>query len=252
MNRHTAIITGAAGGIGAALAERLVGKGVNVVLVGHHAEKLTELARRLELDDSNSLVVEADVSRHEDVDNYVRLSVEKFGRIDYFSNNAGIEGKFALIEDLSSADFDEVYQVNVRGVFLGLRAVLPHMKRQHSGSIVVTASLASLWGLPRLGAYISSKHAIVGLTKVAALEAAEHSVRINAVLPGMINTGMMRRIEYASGDAQRSRSDFEAAAPMKRYGEPAEVASVIEFLFSDAASFVTSSLYTVDGGAIWQ
>lgn len=252
MNRHTAIITGAAGGIGAALAERLAGKGVNVVLVGHHAEKLMELASRLDLDDGNSLVVEADVSRQEDVDNYVRLSVEKFGRIDYFSNNAGIEGKFALIEDLSSADFDEVYQVNVRGVFLGLRAVLPHMKRERSGSIVVTASLASLWGLPRLGAYISSKHAIVGLTKVAALEAAEHRVRINAVLPGMINTGMMRRIEDASGDAERSRSDFEAAAPMKRYGEPAEVASVIEFLFSDAASFVTSSLYTVDGGAIWQ
>ena len=252
MKGHTAIITGAAGGIGAALAERLSSKAVNVVLVGRHTEKLTELAHRLELNDSNSLVVEADVSRQADVDNYVRLSVEKFGRIDYFSNNAGIEGKFALVEELSAKDFDEVYQVNERGVFLGLRAVLPHMKRQRSGSIVVTASLASLWGLPRLGAYISSKHAIVGLTKVAALEAAEEGVRINAVLPGMINTGMMRRIEDASGDAERSRLDFEAAAPMKRYGEPAEVASVIEFLFSDAASFVTSSLYTVDGGAIWQ
>ncbi len=252
MVQQTAIVTGAAGGIGAALARRLVSKGVNVTLVDVDAKGLAKVAAEVGGNASRILQIAADVSRAEETENYVRKTIEAFGQIDYFANNAGIEGRQALIEDLSVEDFDRVYAINVRGVFLGLRAVLPQMKKQGFGSIVNTASLAAIWGLPKLGAYIMSKHAVAGLTKVAAVEAAAHGVRVNAVLPGVINTDMMRRIDDATGDAVLARKSNAAGNPMGRYGEPDEVAAVVEFLFSKEAAFVTSSLYTVDGGAVWQ
>jgi meso-butanediol dehydrogenase/(S,S)-butanediol dehydrogenase/diacetyl reductase len=248
----TAIITGAAGGIGIAVARRMAAKGANVALVDLDPKALDALAVDLQLDDAKGLTVAADVSRQEDVENYVARTLDKFGRIDFFVNNAGIEGRLALIEELTVEDFDRVYAINVRGVFLGLRCVLPQMKKQGFGSIVNTASLASLWGLPKLGAYISSKHAVAGLTKVAAVEAAAAGVRVNAVLPGVIDTDMMKRIDEATGDVTLARSANQAGNPMHRYGKPDEVAAVIEFLLSEESSFVTSSLYTVDGGAIWQ
>ncbi|HEY1720388.1 MAG TPA: glucose 1-dehydrogenase [Magnetospirillaceae bacterium] len=252
MTQRTAIVTGAAGGIGAALARRLIKKGVNVTLVDVDAKGLAKVATDIGGDPERVLQITADVSRAEDTENYVRKTVQAFGQIDYFANNAGIEGRQALIEDLSVDDFDRVYAINVRGVFLGLKAVLPQMKKQGFGSIVNTASLAAIWGLPKLGAYIMSKHAVAGLTKVAAVEAASHGIRVNAVLPGVINTDMMRRIDDATGNATQARKANAAGNPMGRYGEPAEVAAVIEFLLSAESSFVTSSLYTVDGGAVWQ
>ena len=252
MARQAAIVTGAAGGIGAALCRRLAGKQIDLAIVDQDAKGLAQLADDLKGTPAKIIQVAADVSREADVANYVARALEAFGRIDFFANNAGIEGRSALIEELTVEDFDRVHAINVRGVFLGLRHVLPPMKKQGFGSIVNTASLASLWGLPKLGAYISSKHAVAGLTKVAAAEAAAFGIRVNAVLPGVINTDMMRRIDDASGDRAQARKANEAGNPMGRYGEPGEVAAVIDFLFSADASFVTSSLYTVDGGAVWQ
>ncbi|MGU3470027.1 SDR family NAD(P)-dependent oxidoreductase [Paenibacillus sp. D51F] len=248
----TAVITGAAGGIGKELTRRLAQRNLNLVLVDLKEEALQAVIAELGLDSAKTIAVAADVSKEEDVWNYVERAVEKFGTIDYFANNAGIEGAVGSIEDQSVATLDLVYNVNVRGVFLGLQHVLPVMKKQKSGAVLNTSSLAGLMGAPGMSPYIMSKHAVIGLTRVAANEAAGYGVRVNAVLPGTINTNMMRQIETKSGAPEGFKKANEDSTPLGRYGETQEVAAVMNFLLSDEASFVTASLYTVDGGMMGQ
>lgn len=243
-----AVVTGAAGGIGLALVRRLLGEGYRVALVDLEQRALEQVAREHDLDPARTLLVAADVSREAEVERYVAATLERFGRIDAFANNAGIEGSPGLIEEQSVEMLDRVYAVNVRGVFLGLKHVLRVMRRQGAGSVVNLSSLAGIMGAPTHGAYVMSKHAVIGLTRTAAAEAAAAGVRVNALLPGAINTEMMRRIERDSGDAAATQAGNQAATPMGRYGEPEEIAAVIAFLLSDAASYVTGSLYTADGG----
>lgn len=227
----TAIVTGAGGGIGAALVKRLAGRGMNVVLVDLITDGLDAVVADAGLSVDRYLNVAADVSVEADVERYVAATIDRFGRIDFLANSAGIECPFGLTEDQPVAVLDHVYNVNVRGVFLGLQKVLPVMKAQGSGAIMNTSSLAGIIGAPGMSPYIMSKH---------------------AVLPGAINTQMMRRIEDSTGTPSEYQQATAAAAPLGRYGEPDEVAAVMSFLLSDDASYVTSSLYTVDGGMVPQ
>ena len=242
------IVTGAAGGIGKEIVRKLANEGAKVTLVDLNEEAVKGIVEEFELGD-RGLAVKADVSKEADVKNYVDQTISKFGRIDCFANNAGVEGPAKSIEEITEKDFDFVYGINVKGAFFGLKYVLPVMKKQKSGAIVNTASVAGLIGSPSMMLYNSSKHALMGINKVAALEAAEFNVRVNTVNPGVINTRMMRSIEanVAPGAAEAARAAYNDAVPMKRYGEPEEVANLITFLLSDEASYISSSSYTIDG-----
>lgn len=243
------MITGAAGGIGKEIARKLSGEGAKLTLVDLNEDAVKAVAGELNLGEDRVLAIKADVSKEAEVKNYVEQTKEKFGRIDGFANNAGVEGPAKSIEEITEEDFDFVYNINVKGAFYGLKYVLPIMKQQKAGSIVNTASVAGLIGSPQMMLYNSSKHALMGINKVAAIEAAPFNVRVNTVNPGVINTQMMRQIEskVAPGAADAAQSAYEDAVPMKRYGEAPEVANVVAFLLSDEASYVSSSSYTVDG-----
>lgn len=243
------IVTGAAGGIGKEVVRKLAQEGAAITLVDLNEEAIQAVADELQLGE-RGLVVKADVSNETEVANYVNETMKTFGRIDGFVNNAGVEGPAKAIEDITEQDYEFVFGINVKGAFFGLKHVLPHLKKQNSGAIVNTASVAGLIGSPNMMLYNSSKHALMGMNKVAALEAAEFNVRVNTVNPGVINTRMMRNIEsnIAPGAAEAARDAYNDAVPLKRYGEADEVAALIVFLLSDDASYITSSSYTIDGG----
>lgn len=172
------IVTGAAGGIGKEVVRKLVSEKAKVVLVDLNEDAIKAVQTELSLTDEISLIVKADVSKEDNVKNYVDQTISKFGRIDGFVNNAGVEGPAKPLEEITEKEFDFVYGINVKGVLFGLKYVLPVMKEQKSGSIVNTSSVAGLIGSPSMALYNSSKHAVMGLNKVAALEAAAYNVRV--------------------------------------------------------------------------
>jgi len=249
-----AIITGAAGGIGKATAKLFAEEGAKVVLVDLKMEALEETAKELGLKEDQYLLVAADVTKEEDVINFVKQTKEKFGRIDVLVNNAGIEGKFAPLIEQTAENLDKVLNVNVKGVFFGMKHVLPTMIEQKSGSIINLSSIAGWIGFPGLAPYVASKHAVIGLTKNAALEVAQTGVRVNAISPAPIETRMMRAVEEgaAPGKAEEMKKTFTEAIPMKRYGQPEEVAQLLLFLASDRSKYITGATYLIDGGYVAQ
>lgn len=250
LKNKVAIITGAAGGIGYKTSELMLKEGAKVILVDVDKSSLNKAAEELK-QFGDVLTVQADVTDESSVKNYVNETMNKFGKIDVFFNNAGIEGKGAPLVEQTLADFEQVFQVNVNGVFLGLKHVLPVMCEQGSGSIINTSSDAGLSGDPGIGPYAASKHAVVGLTKTAALEVAENNVRVNSIHPTSINTRMMRSIEreLSPDDASKTMEAYRSAIPLGRYGEAEEIANLVLFLSSDESSFITGSEYRIDGGA---
>jgi NAD(P)-dependent dehydrogenase (short-subunit alcohol dehydrogenase family) len=244
------IITGAAGVIGKATARLFVEEGAKIVLVDLFKKDLEKAAQELSLKEGEYLLAEADVTKEEDVENYIQQTVDTFGRVDVLFNNAGIEGEVSDIKDTTVSNMQNVLNVNVTGVFLGLKHAIKVMLEQKSGSIINTASDAGISCATGLGAYVASKHAVIGLTKTAALECAATGVRINAICPSSINSRLMRSLEEGSGNPEQARKEYESKIPMKRYGEPGEVAQVVLFLASDRSSFVTGSHYNVDGGRL--
>ncbi|MCD1633650.1 SDR family oxidoreductase [Martelella mediterranea] len=244
----TALITGGAAGIGLETARLFLAEGARVALVDLREEDLKTAAETL--GSSDVLTVAADVSSPEDTARYVRETVERFGRIDIFFNNAGIEGKVAPLTEQKIEDFDRVIAVNVRGPFLGLQNVLPVMIEQKSGSIINMSSIAGLKGSPNVAPYITSKHAVVGLTRAASVEAASANVRVNSIHPSPVNTRMMRSLEdgFSPGHGEEIKNQLASTIPLGRYGESSDIANLVLFLASDESAFITGAQYPVDGG----
>lgn len=243
-----AVVTGGANGIGRAACLGFARHGAKVVVVDRDAEGARAVAA--EIGKAGAIACTADVTRSADVQAYVKAALDAFGSIDCFHNNAGIEGRVTPTAEYDEAVFDAVMGVNVKGVFLGLRHVLPVMIRQGRGAVVNTASIAGLVGTPGMPAYVASKHAVIGLTKVAAGEVGPLGIRVNAVCPGPIATRMILDIakQVSPNNPEGVEERYTSGIPLRRYGTAEEVANVVLFLCSDLAANVTGAQYVVDGG----
>jgi NAD(P)-dependent dehydrogenase (short-subunit alcohol dehydrogenase family) len=246
------VITGASGGIGRATARLFAKYQANLTLVDYNKEALAILPDELSLREGKYLAIHADVSKEHQVQDFVRQTIETFGRIDVLFNNAGIAPPDAPIEEILEEDFNRVMEVNIKGVYLGMKHVVPMMKKQKSGSIINTSSVAGLKVHPNMSSYAASKHAVIGMTKTVALECAHYGVRVNAICPGPINTSMIQAFETTMKithlNPVEKKRFLETHLPMGRYGEPEEIAEVVTFLASDKASYMTGGIYTICGG----
>lgn len=246
LENKVAIITGGAGSIGKTTAKLFLAEGAKVMLVDINESQLKAIIN--ELDDKNVAYCVADVSKAVDVEHYVTETVKLFGKIDVFFNNAGIEGVVKPVVDYPEAIFDQVISINVKGVWLGNKYALPNMNK--GGSIIMTSSVAGLLGFANLGAYVTSKHAVVGIMRTTAIEAASLNIRVNSVHPAPVNNRMMRSIEEgaSAGHGDEVKKQFEATIPLKRYAEPFEIAQLVLFLASDASKYITGTTQVIDGG----
>lgn len=242
-----AIITGGGGGIGRATAVALAQKGFRVLVVDVDEIAARETVAAVNAAGGSATSFRADVTREDDCRAYVAACEERFGGVDGFLNNAGVEGPIAPIEDYPVEQFDRVLAVNVRGVFLGLKAVLPAMRRRGGGSVVNVSSQAGLRGVPGLSGYSASKHAVLALTKSAALEAAPDGIRVNTLCPGPTDTRMMADIEEVVRRGGGDPESFVERIPVGRYGNPQEIAAVAAFLIAEAPEFLTGAIVPVDG-----
>ncbi len=243
-----AIITGAAGGIGHAAAALFVAQGARVLLVDRDEVALAEAVTKIGSPRAQSYV--ADITLPAANAAMVQTAVAQFGGIDIFLANAGIEGQVLSIAETDVAMFDRVLAVNVRGVWLGLKYVLPELARRGGGSVVITSSVMGLGGGTNLAPYVTSKHAVIGLMRSAALEGAPLNIRVNTVNPSPVETRMMRALEEGSapGHADIARASITKRIPLGRYASPVDIANVMLFLCSADAQFLTGGVFTADGG----
>jgi len=248
LDGKVSLITGAARGIGLAAAKRFVAEGSKVVLVDVDESPLREAAEAIGSEHVTTIV--ADASRAHEVEAFVRAAVERFGGIDVFVANAGVEGDVRPIVEYPTDTFDRVIAVNVRGVWLGLKSAIPEIAKRGGGSIIITSSVAGIHGYAGISAYVTSKHAVIGMMRTAAVECASLKIRVNTVNPAPIETRMMRALEegLAPGQAEQAKQQLLTTIPMGRYGTAEEVADLMLFLASDESRYCTGGVYMVDGG----
>ena len=251
LDGKTALVTGGGSGIGRAASLAYAREGARVVVVDVNVESGEETVQQIKESGGDAILVHADVSKPEDTQAMVTKAVEAFGSLDCAFNNAGISGgrDRLFTADYREEDWDRVININLKGVWLCMKAEIPQMLKQGSGAIVNTASIAGLAGLSGTVAYVAAKHGVTGLTKAAAVEYATSGIRVNAVCPGYIQTPLVRPIfEENAGMEERVASRH----PMGRLGAPEEIAQAVVWLSSDTASFVTGHNMPVDGGYMAQ
>jgi NAD(P)-dependent dehydrogenase (short-subunit alcohol dehydrogenase family) len=240
-----AVVTGATSGIGKIAALALAEQGVNLVLAGRRTDKGVEIQKQTEAKGVKSIFQTADVAKESDIKKLFEIVEKEFGRLDFALNNAGVESEAAGVDAFNNEQYDQVMDTNVRGTMLSMKYEIPLMRKNGKGSIVNVSSIAGLVGFANFSVYVASKHAVLGLTKSAALELAHDSIRVNAVSPGAIQTDMLNRWVDNNDEA---KAGFAKMHPMGRVGKPEEIAAAALFLMSDDSAFVTGQSLAVDGG----
>lgn len=245
LESKVALVTGGTSGIGRATAIALGTAGAKVVFSGRREPEGKETAALIRDVGAECLFVRSDVSKEENIKALVQKTVETYGRLDCAFNNAGIDSPSKPLHEQSSEDFDKLMSINVRGLFLCMKYEIQQMLFQDSGVIVNNSSMGGLIAFPGISPYIASKHAVMGLTRSAALDYAKKNIRINTVNPGIIATDMIDRIADQMG---KTAEDLASTVPMGRMGQAAEIAQAVVFLCSDAASYITGQPLVIDGG----
>jgi NAD(P)-dependent dehydrogenase (short-subunit alcohol dehydrogenase family) len=252
MEGKVALVTGASSGIGRATARRLADEGARVTVAARRADRLEALVTDIAAAGGEAIAVETDVADRWSVDHSVAQTLEAFGQLDVAVNNAASIGPIGPIAELSDEDWRQLMAVNVDGVFYCMRAQIAAMRESGGGSIVNVGSVNSFLGAPMAAPYVTSKHAILGLTRSAGAELASENIRVNIVCPGLVQTEMQEMIAdiVTDGDPDGFENPFLARTPQGRLSNPIEIAHTILWLASDEASFVTGTALTVDGGVM--
>jgi NAD(P)-dependent dehydrogenase (short-subunit alcohol dehydrogenase family) len=240
------LVIGATTGIGRATAIAFAEAGANVAVGGLGEADGRAVEAEIKKRGREALFLETDVRYEAQIQKLIAETVARWKRIHVAVNNAGTEGRFAPLQDMTVADFDNIIAVNLRGIFLGLKHEIPHMRANGGGAIINMSSNAGLKAIANIAIYTASKHGVAGMTKAAALENARHHIRINAVAPGAVETGLLHRMI----DGHVPTEAIAESTPMGRIAQPDEIARAILFLASDAASYMTGHIMPVDGGGL--
>jgi NAD(P)-dependent dehydrogenase (short-subunit alcohol dehydrogenase family) len=239
-----ALITGGNSGIGRSTAIQFAQQGAKVVVTGRREKEASEVVAEIKAAGGEAIFIKTDVSKEDDVKAMIEQTLAAFGRLDFAFNNAGIEQALTPLPEQTEENYDQIMDINVKGVWLSLKHQIPAMLKTGGGAIVNNSSVAGLIGMATVPIYVASKHAVIGLTKSVALEYAKQNIRVNAVAPAAVETRMFRKF----ANAPEVKQMLEAAHPVGRVGQPEEIASAVLWLCSDGASFTTGQTFPIDGG----